>query len=251
MNSFDTSLQGGFTLLELVVVLAIFGLVAVMAYGGLNNVLKTRVAIEDNLERVSELQRAYLRMREDFQQLQPRAVRDEFGEPQSAVVGRREEGVEIVHGGWRNPAGHPRSQLQRVRWFVEDDQLIRGHYRYLDRAPRTEPERLRVLDNVERMTLRYLDGNREWQPEWPPNLRSDPDAQGDPTPPLAIEVTLETEQWGELTVLFPSGSTAALQGASGAPGSGLGNPGSGTGFGAGDNTGDGSASGAGGFGSRP
>ena len=162
MRGNDTVRNGGFTLLELVVVLAIFGIVAVMAYGGLNNVLKARVAIEDNLQRVSELQRAYLRMREDFQQLQPRAVRDEFGEPQSAVLGRREEGVEIIHGGWRNPAGHPRSQLQRVRWFVEDDQLIRGHFRYLDRAPRAEPQRLQVLDDVERMTLRYLDGNREW-----------------------------------------------------------------------------------------
>ena len=211
--------NGGFTLLELVVVLAIFGIVAVMAYGGLNNVLKARVAIEDNLRRVSGLQRAYLRMREDFQQLQPRAVRDEFGEAQSAVLGRREEGVEIVHGGWRNPAGHPRSQLQRVRWFVEDEQLIRGHYRYLDRAPRSEPERLRVLDDVERMRLRYLDGNREWQPQWPPELRSDPDARGDPTPPLAIEVTLETDQWGTMTFLFPSGSAAALEGqGAGAPG---------------------------------
>ena len=237
MRGNDTVRNGGFTLLELVVVLAIFGIVAVMAYGGLNNVLKARVAIEDNLQRVSELQRAYLRMREDFQQLQPRAVRDEFGEPQSAVLGRREECVEIVHGGWRNPAGHPRSQLQRVRWFVEDDQLIRGHFRYLDRAPRAEPQRLQVLDDVERMTLRYLDGNREWQPEWPPNLRSDPDAQGDPTPPLAIEVTLETGQWGELTLLFPSGSTAALQGAPGSSGGGLGDGGTGVGPGLGPGTG--------------
>ena len=78
MRGNDTARNGGFTLLELVVVLAIFGIVAVMAYGGLNNVLKARVAIEDNLQRVSELQRAYLRMREDFQQLQPRAVRDDL-----------------------------------------------------------------------------------------------------------------------------------------------------------------------------
>lgn len=234
--------NGGFTLLELVVVLAIFGIVAVMAYGGLNNVLKARVAIEDNLQRVSELQRAYLRMREDFQQLQPRAVRDEFGEAQSAVLGRREEGVEVVHGGWRNPAGHPRSQLQRVRWFVEDDQLIRGHYRYLDRAPRSEPARLRVLDDVERMRLRYLDGNREWQPQWPPDLRSNPDAQGDPTPPLAIEITLETDQWGTMTFLFPSGSMAALRAADG----------NGSGFsGGGNNPGTGSVgSGFGGNGVR-
>lgn len=221
MNRLSPRTTTGFTLLELVVVLAVFGIVAVMAYGGLNNVLKARVAIEDNLGRVAALQRAYLRMREDFQQLQPRAVRDEFGEFRSAVLGRREEGVELVHGGWRNPAGHPRSQLQRVRWFVEDEQLVRGHYRYLDRADRAEAQQLQVLDGVETIRLRYLDGDHEWQPEWPPGLRSNPDARGDPTPPLAVEITLETRDWGELTLLFPSGSASAMQAQSGI-GGGLG-----------------------------
>lgn len=212
--------QGGFTLLELVVVLAIFGLVAVMAYGGLNNVLQARVAIEDNHEDVAELQRVYLRLREDFQQLQPRSVRDEFGDPESAVLGRRDEGVELVRAGWRNPTGRPRSQLQRVRWFLDEGALVRGHYRHLDRAPQAEAQRLVVMQQVDDLRLRYLDGNREWHPEWPPGLRRDPDARADATPPLAVEVTLETRRWGDLVFLFPSGSQQAFTGMPSGDGSG-------------------------------
>lgn len=204
--------QGGFTLLELVVVLAVFSIVAVMAYGGLNNVLRTRVAIEDNLDRVRQLQRSYLRLRQDFLQIQPRTTRDEFGDPRSAVYGRPEEGVYLVSGGWRNPAGHPRSNMQRVRWYLEDDTLVRSHFRHLDRAPNTQAETLRVFEDVTQLTVRYLASDREWYAQWPQGLGSNPDLQASTTLPLAIEITLETDTWGELRFVFPTGPSAAAAG---------------------------------------
>jgi len=204
--------QRGFTLLELVVVLAVFSIVAVMAYGGLNNVLRTRVAIEDNLERVRQLQRTYLRLRQDFLQIQPRTIRDEFGDPRSAVRGRPEEGVYLVSGGWRNPAGHPRSNMQRIRWHLENDTLVRSHFRHLDRAPNTQPESLRVLDDVTQLTVRYLARDREWYAQWPQALGSTPDLQASATLPLAIEVTMETDTWGELRFVFPTGPSSATAG---------------------------------------
>ncbi len=48
----------GFTLLELIVVIAIFALFSIMAYGGLDSVLKTRHQVERAQERVAELQKA-------------------------------------------------------------------------------------------------------------------------------------------------------------------------------------------------
>lgn len=216
--------QRGFTLLELVVVLAVFSIVAVMAYGGLNNVLRTRVAIEDNLERVRQLQRTYLRLRQDFLQIQPRTTRDEFGDPRSAVRGRPEEGVYLVSGGWRNPAGHPRSNMQRVRWHLEDDTLVRSHFRHLDRAPNTQAETLRVLDDVTQLTVRYLARDQEWYAQWPQDLGRTPDMEASATVPLAIEITLETKEWGELRFLFPTGPSRAAAQTSNGPGSGSGGP---------------------------
>ena len=46
---------GGFTLIEIIVVLLVFSVMAAMAYGGLNSVLRTRRGIEDSMQRTAEL----------------------------------------------------------------------------------------------------------------------------------------------------------------------------------------------------
>ena len=167
-----SSTERGFTLLELVIVVAIFSLVSLMAYGGLQNVLRARVQLEANLDRSAELQRAYLRLREDFQQLNARSVRDEFGDPEPSFLADSNGVVVFTRGGWRNPTNRPRSDLERVSWRVESDRLLRYSYRHLDRAPNTQPVELVVLDQVRRVEWRFLDREREWQLEWPPGRSS-------------------------------------------------------------------------------
>lgn len=63
----DRRRQAGFTLLELVVVIAIFAVFSLMAYGGLDSVLKTRAQVEQAQARIAQLQKAYLRLRNDLQ----------------------------------------------------------------------------------------------------------------------------------------------------------------------------------------
>ncbi|MGB5440345.1 MAG: prepilin-type N-terminal cleavage/methylation domain-containing protein, partial [Gammaproteobacteria bacterium] len=50
----------GFTLLEMLVALAIFSLLAVMSYGGLAAVLEQQFRTEAEAERLAALQKAYL-----------------------------------------------------------------------------------------------------------------------------------------------------------------------------------------------
>src|SRR3546814_4454400 len=54
--------DSGFTLLEILIVVAIFGIFALLAYGGLNSVLHTRSRVEIAQNRVAELQKAYIRI---------------------------------------------------------------------------------------------------------------------------------------------------------------------------------------------
>ena len=76
----------GFTLLELLVVILIFGIFALMAYGGLNSVLSTRRHIEQSLARTAEYQKAYLRLRDDFVNGSGRTARDGDGVAQPALI---------------------------------------------------------------------------------------------------------------------------------------------------------------------
>jgi len=206
----------GFTLIELMVVLGIFALLSVMAYGGLASVLDTRRAVERSLDRTAALQRAYLRLRDDFQQLRDRPARDGFGEEQPALRMADEGAVEFTRAGWRNPLGHPRPSLQRVAYRLDEehDRLLRLSWTVLDRAPDSEPVETAMLDDVERLEWRFLDARQEWHATWPP-LSTGPGAI---VPlPQAVELTLETRDVGELRFLFRSG-TQPLPAAAPAPG---------------------------------
>jgi general secretion pathway protein J len=71
---------GGFTLLELLVALAIFAVLATMAYAALNSVLTARKQVEAKSARLSALQTALMIMERDVEQAVPRGIRDEFGD---------------------------------------------------------------------------------------------------------------------------------------------------------------------------
>lgn len=196
----------GFTLLELIVVIAIFGVLSLMAYGGLNSVLKSRARIEQHLDRTAQFQKAYQRLRNDFQQLRNRPVRDSYGDIQPPLRGDRDTRVEFTRAGWRNPQQAPRPSLERVSYRLVEHELRRESWRELDQAQDSKLVSLTLLDGIDEMRLRYLDKSREWIDSWPP-LSSTGGTQASATaaPPLAIEITLKTRDWGDIKFLFRAG----------------------------------------------
>ena len=93
----------GFTLLELIVVLLIFSIMSILAYGGLRSVLDTRVGVEAAMDRTAEFQRSYRRVRDDIRQLSARDIRDAFGDRQPPFMAQREADVMFTRAGWQNP----------------------------------------------------------------------------------------------------------------------------------------------------
>ena len=201
MRAPGTAVCDGFTLLELLVALAIFGLLAAMSYSGLQAVLEQQSYTEQAADRLSALQKTYLIMQRDIEQIVPRTVRDEFGDAQQPLVGG--DALQLTRGGWRNPAGRQRSTLQRVGYAYDDEQLVRYSWSVLDRAQDSEPLEQPLLENVERMGLRYLGVNDEWQEQWPDAaavINADP--ADTPVLPQAVEVTIEHKMFGTLVWLF-------------------------------------------------
>lgn len=229
--------QGGFTLLELVVVIGIFTLMAAMAYGGLSAVLKTRASLDVSLARTAALQKAYWVMRDDFQNGINRSVLDNDDQIEFALqyigLDRR---VDFTRGGWPNPLNLPRPTLRRLGYFYDQDkkQLMRRTWPALDRAPRTQPDDTLLLDGVEEVQWRFLDQNAQWQDSWPTQSAlqtaastvpgsgvigagTTASSSRTPPPPLAVELTLRTRDWGTLRWLFAYGlpSLPNSQGVSG------------------------------------
>lgn len=191
----------GFTLLELLIAMAIFSLISIMAFSGLRSVLFNKEVVDQELQRLSNIQRTLLNLSRDIEQAADRPIRDELGSKLPAFSGGQNIDstvLELSRYGWRNPAQQVRSQIQRVAYSLEDNQLIRLYWHHLDHLQTDEPVRRVLLKGVERIEIRYLD--KEWTDTWP---RSDvaevADVQG---LPRAVEITLELEDWGEIKRLF-------------------------------------------------
>lgn len=196
----------GFTLIEIIVVVLVFSIMAAMAYGGLNSVLRTRNGIEDSFARTAAFERAYQRMRADFQNVRYRPIRDAFGDVQPAVVTSRDGMVSLTRGGWRNPLSITRATLERVSYKVEDKKLQRSSYRVLDQATDSKPVTLTVLEGVDEMKWRFMDDTYEWRESWPAQAMQSPGDAAKVMPPRAIELTLTTKDWGQLRYVFQTGT---------------------------------------------
>jgi len=193
--------QSGFTLLELLVALGIFALLAAMAYSGLNSVMSARQITTQHAERLSQLQMAFLWLGRDIEQAIDRSIRNEYAEVRPAMLGV-ETGryqLELTRTGWRNPAGRARSNLQRVAYGLRDGNLLRVYWNVLDRAEDSVPLESVLLEGVDKLELRFLNKQNTWQHSWPSSQLG---GVASTTPPRAVEVTLETKTEGRITRLF-------------------------------------------------
>lgn len=105
----------------------------------------------------------------------------------------------LTRGSWTNPVGLPRSELQRVSYSIENGALVRSYWPVLDATTPVAPIKRTLVDHVRRFSLRYLDAGRTWQSAWPPAaLGAAPAGQTLRLRPVAVEVTLELDDWGVL-----------------------------------------------------
>jgi general secretion pathway protein J len=196
------SRQRAFTLIEVMVAMAVFAVLAAFAYGTLSQTLLSAEILGDRMDRLQALQRTMRTLADDLQQLAPRPVRDELGDnlrPALDTGFQSGFAMELTRGGWNNPIVLPRSTLQRVGYRVEDNELVRYHWYALDRTLNNNPVAVTLIDGVEGLEFRFLVGDNEYSNQWPPINR--PGGLGARQRPRAIEVTLRLEEEGEIVRL--------------------------------------------------
>ncbi len=107
--------------------------------------------------------------------------------------------VTFTRGGWTNPVGVPRSELQRVSYVVENGALMREYTGELDATPNDPIAKRQLIDHVKYFNLRFMDAGHQWRTEWPPStLGAGPQGFVLRSRPVAVEVTIELEDWGVL-----------------------------------------------------
>jgi len=208
----------GFSLIELLVALAVFAALAAAAYGGLSGIARTRGALVERQDRLAAIVRAVSTFERDLRQAVSRPVRiSARGEDVPALAGAGDR-IELTRLGFANPRAEPRSNLERVVYATDARKLMRGRYAVLDRAPNSTPAITVLLDNVDALRVRYLGTDGAWRDNWPPP--SD-DANARVTQmPRAVEFRIGTVDTGELRRVIELPSAIPLTDDSALPGGG-------------------------------
>tara|TARA_B110000503_G_scaffold114377_1_gene171867 strand:- start:706 stop:1362 length:657 start_codon:yes stop_codon:yes gene_type:complete len=208
------SKSDGFTLLEVLIAMAITAFVAITGYTTLSTVIIGVDSQRSEAVRLHEVNRALTLISRDIRQLVNRPVRDEFGQLESSLTGGdlAREMLSLTHAGWHNTVSAPRSGLQRVSYRLEDGRLQRLSWPVLDRSSAIDPQVVELLSGVEFVELLFLPAlselnigrgvdidRRQWQSSWVSDVTR-PNATVNP--PAALELILSLEDWGEVHRIY-------------------------------------------------
>ena len=193
--------SAGFTLLEMVVAIGIFAIIATISYVSLDRFIETRNLVEERQDKLKSLQTAMTLMGRDMRFMVNRSVRDGHGDQESALLSgdnialeegellrlttsRPEPGIGLV------------SRPRRVGWRLRDGALQRVIWNVLDRDQDSSELVRTVLQNVAAAEISYFtysaEGELETIAEW---------SNGE-TLPAGVEFLLTLQNGQEYRRLF-------------------------------------------------
>lgn len=201
----------GFTLIEVLVSIAIFASLSVAAYQVVSQIQRSNQLSQERTERLNELQRTMVMMDNDFRQIALRRTRTDGEEPAEQLIFWSDylldsdaKGVMFARLGWHNPQQQfPRGEVTKVGYRLKGGTLQRIWWRYPDTPVGQEGIVTPLLTQVESFDLRFYDGS-QWQSDW----------DSSDSLPKAVSVVLTLKDYGKITrtYLTPDGTLSELEG---------------------------------------
>lgn len=183
--------EAGFTLIEMLVALVIFAILAGAGVGLLRASVDTQSAVETRLADVTAIERLRLVLAADLGQAVDRPTRGMGGSTAAAFVGQGDR-FALVRGGVANLEGRPRSSLQRIAWQSNNATVERHAFAALDGDDSGQAAVL--ASNISMLSFRYRGTEGNWTSAWP--------VDGGPPLPRAVETTLQREGEAPLTIVI-------------------------------------------------
>ncbi len=188
----------GFTLLEVLISIAIFTLISLASFTIFNTVLDSEKNSQQHIKRLNEIQRAFLIMERDFLQIARRTIRIDGEKPLAGFIHTEQQSfstssnsLAFVRAGWRNPGLiMPRSDMQSVAYRLNDNTLERLHFNFVDAVVAQQPKIRPLLSQVKSLAFEFYDGQK-WVSKLP-----------EKTIPLAIAIILELDDYGTIRRQF-------------------------------------------------
>ncbi len=190
--------NSGFTLLEVLIAIAIFSIISLSSFTIFDTVLRGDAIAKQSSERQNELQRAFLIIERDITQISRRTIRLDGEAPLERLIqtasdsfASEEQAIAFVRHGWTNPGLLlPRSDMQAVAYRISEETLQRLHFNFVDSVVGEEPKVRPLITDVTEILFEYYDG-KKWQETWATNSL-----------PLAIAIEIETKDFGVIRRQF-------------------------------------------------
>lgn len=189
------ALQRGFTLVEMLLAIALFAMLSLTALTVFRGVLKNDEITQRKSTQLTQLQRALAIVERDLTQAQARAPTGDKrwpAAPEFAVLQTAgEEGGDfqllLIRNGWPNPQARlPRATQERVGYRYRQGRLERLSYPNLS-SPQAAARSVLLLSEVTRFQLRFY-RQGEWLTAW----------RAGGLLPQAVEIVIDTPALGEV-----------------------------------------------------
>ena len=193
------SAEHGFTLVEVMVALLIFAILATAGVALLSFSVRAQAISAAKLDDLGALQRTLSILSADLAQANERPARDEGGTLLPAFLGEGSGAappmLRLVRGGWTNLDAQPRASLQKIAYRLDGTTLERVAYSRLDGAAPMVAAPL--LTGVKAIGLRYR-YRGAWSDRW--------DGGGGVALPQALELRVQRTTGVEYRQLFLVGT---------------------------------------------
>lgn len=189
-------LATGFTLLEILIALFIFTMIAMILMQSLHQVINAVTRTEQRALELRQTQMGLLVLSRNIEQIVDRPVWLSGGKRDLSFIGTPTS-MTFTHGGYANPLGTSvQSNMQRMRFFVERDAIWSMVWPVLDAAPTSHPHARRLLEKVDKVRFRYVDRDGRFHDDWPVA------GKAKETLPQAISVSFVIPSWGKMSQFY-------------------------------------------------
>ncbi len=190
----------GYTLIEILVALTVFAILASITASVMYRVSMTRTRVNEQADRLTQLQLAISLISNESEQIIERPVYGNDMHLFPAFIGRSQY-AEFTRGGLANPAGlDKRSTLKRVALVCAGSRLYRRSWAVLDSPDRNNHQDKLLLDKLTDCHFNFLNHQLQVFNEWRASVVKQ--NQKKETLPKAIQLDITLSDWGNASFLF-------------------------------------------------
>ncbi len=186
----------GYTLIEVVIALAIFAILGTLSVGLLSRAFDTKARLATQIEPLSEITLAATRIKQSASQIVARPVRDQDMNKIPAFVANTNQ-IEFTRGGFiqleQINQAPKKSTLRRMALSCDGSNLIQSTWSVLDGFDQEAPQKQVLLSHLKSCSFAFPASHKTWSDAW----RGDEN-----TTPSAFKLYLNFKDLGEIALIF-------------------------------------------------